>query len=98
MNRQQTLAKALEAVNGSRDADYGKPENNFQNIADYWTLWLEQRHGVQVNIDPTDVAIMLDLMKTARLAHNPSKADNWIDKAGYAACGAEVSTKQQTPK
>jgi hypothetical protein len=34
---------------------------------------------------------MLDLMKTARLQNMPSHADSWIDKAGYAACGAETA-------
>lgn len=37
--------------------------------------------------DPWDVAIMVDLVKTSRLAWSPHKRDNWTDKAGYSACG-----------
>jgi hypothetical protein len=31
-------------------------------------------------------------VKIARQAHRP-KADNWVDIAGYAACGAECNAK-----
>lgn len=40
-------------------------------------------------IDTWDVAIMMTLLKTSRLAWSPTKEDHWIDSAGYSACGAE---------
>jgi len=93
--RAQTLAAALSAVNGSRQASYAGPEENFLRIARLWNAHLvnagiisevqERAIGVQ------DVAIMMGLVKDARLAFNPEHLDSWIDKAGYAACGAEVS-------
>ena len=36
------------------------------------------------------LAAMLALLKVARIAGNRPKQDNWIDLAGYAACGAEL--------
>ena len=40
-------------------------------------------------IDAKDVAMMMVLLKIARIAAGGGKADSWIDLAGYAACGAE---------
>lgn len=84
MNRTELLNKALEIVNGARQENYGSPEQNFARIAAFWTLYL-QRH-----ITPADVAIMMILMKTARLQNNVKHEDSWIDIAGYAANGVEV--------
>ena len=33
---------------------------------------------------------MLALMKIARIKSGNAKEDNWIDLAGYAACGGEI--------
>ena len=85
MNRTELLNKALEIVNGARQENYGSPEQNFARIAAFWTLYL-QRH-----IAPADVAIMMVLMKTARLQNNVKHEDSWIDIAGYAANGVEVA-------
>jgi hypothetical protein len=51
---------------------------------------------IQVNVledllDSWDVAIFIDLVKTSRLAWSPDKADSWVDKAGYAACGYDCA-------
>jgi hypothetical protein len=31
------------------------------------------------------------LLKLARVRVNPGHVDNWLDLAGYAACGAELN-------
>jgi hypothetical protein len=33
------------------------------------------------------------LFKVARVATGHNKEDNWIDAAGYAACGGEIESK-----
>lgn len=42
-------------------------------------------------IDTWDVAIMMGQLKDSRLAWSPRKADHWVDKEGYAACGAHCA-------
>lgn len=84
MNREQLLDKCKEIVMGARQENYGSPESNFSRIAAFWTLYL-QRH-----ITPADVAIMMILMKAARLQNNIKHEDSWVDIAGYAANGVEV--------
>lgn len=96
MKREDCLNQALTQVTGRRTQDYGTPENNFQTIADFWNVYLIRKSngGFTETCNPltsTDVTLMMDLLKTARLINSPNHADSWIDKAGYSACGAEVS-------
>lgn len=91
--RQQTLDAAKQAV-ADRGLNYGTPEDNFQRIADLWTAFNNRQNGVEIQFDPSDVAIMLALVKIARLANTPAHVDSWVDLAGYAACGAEVAAKK----
>lgn len=87
--REEILETAKSAVTQDRNADYGEPEQNFQTIANYWNVYLLSKFGAAVTIQTVDVAIMMSLVKHARLATSPAKLDNWVDIAGYAACGAE---------
>ncbi len=98
MNRLDTLKAAAECVCGSREEDYGSPEDNFRTIASLWNSYLygaglmeNPTPHVWKGLKPKDVAAMLALLKVARIAGNRPKPDNWIDLAGYAACGAEIS-------
>lgn len=86
MNRSECLDKAKEIVNGARQENYGSPEKNFKQIAIYWSIYLDH------DVSATDVALMMVLMKLARLQNKPDHEDSWIDIAGYAANGAELAT------
>lgn len=95
MNRKDILDAALKCVNGDRDRQYGSPEHSFPLIAKFWTAYLNlggPEGDAPNSIEGKDVAAMLALMKIARIASNNPKADNWIDLAGYAACGGELET------
>ena len=87
MNRADILATASEYVTKDRAATHGDAEDNFRRIAELWNAYL----GVD-DITSIDVAVMLALLKVARIRSNPTHADNWIDIAGYAACGGEIAT------
>lgn len=88
MKRAELLLKAKEITEGARQEHYGSPEDNFANIAEYWDSYLNMRPDTP--LQPADVAIMMVLMKCARLASDPSHDDSWLDIAGYAACGSEI--------
>lgn len=89
MTRMETLKAAAECVCGSREEDYGSPEDNFSTIAALWTAY------TGTDIAPKDVAMMMALLKIAR-AKAGSKPDTYVDLAGYAACGAEISVRDST--
>lgn len=90
MTRNEILSAAATCVSGEREADYGSPERNFSRIASLWTTYLEGRSCIQAK----DVAAMLALLKIARIASGNAKQDNWIDLAGYAACGGEIESEE----
>lgn len=89
MKREEILEAAQKCVCGNREQDYGSPENNFRTIAALWNAYLGT-----CELRSWDVAAMLALLKIARIASGHAKDDNWIDLAGYAACGGEL---QQQP-
>ena len=89
MTREDILQTAYDAVNGSRHEDYGSAENNFKTIAKFWNAYLNMDNV----IDAKDVAAMMALLKIARIASGHGKQDNWVDLAGYAACGGEIECK-----
>ena len=87
MNRANTLEKAKEIVCGHRDNEYGSPEDNFKTIADFWSVY----KGVEFTAN--DVAMMMALLKIARIRTGTATDDSYVDLAGYAACGSEINSK-----
>lgn len=93
MNREEILAKATECVCGQREIDYGKPENNFKEIARFWNAYLyNEVENLYKKVTAEDVAIMMALLKIARIKAGGNE-DCYVDLAGYAACAGEIATK-----
>lgn len=95
MTRKDVLEAALRCVCGDREQDYGSPEDNFATIAEFFTSYIKRKcvsPGADVCVEPEDVAALLIMVKLARIASGHAKADNWIDLAGYAACGGEIES------
>lgn len=85
--RKRVLREAEKCVCGQREKDYGTPEDNFGRIAEFWTTYMGVEFGT------VDVAIMMALLKIARISENMQHMDSWVDLAGYAACGGEIVGK-----
>ena len=95
VSRSYILDMANKCVNGDREGDYGSPENSFNTIANLWTDYINAvSEGDAIVISAKDVAAMLALLKIARIATGHKKDDNWIDLAGYAACGGEIQANE----
>lgn len=86
MNRTECLEEAKRIVNGARQENYGNPESNFKEIAWLWNEYLD------IGLEAEDVAIMMILMKIARLKNKKNHVDSWVDICGYAANGCEITT------
>ena len=84
LNREKALDLARDAV-ADRQQRHGSPTVTFARIASTWTTLL----GVEIKA--VDVAICLAALKLVRATADPQHADNWVDLAGYGACGAEVA-------
>lgn len=94
MKRKEILKEAKICVCGDREQDYGTPENNFATIGKLWSTYLGAAHP-ELNmpdnsISSKDVAVMMALLKVARIATG-NKEDNFVDLAGYAACAGEIA-------
>lgn len=97
MTREEILKKALQCVNGEREQQYGSPENNFAVIADLWVVYLKNccvSSNADVFVVADDVAAMMALLKIARISSGVDKVDNWVDLAGYAACGGAIQSNR----
>lgn len=96
LTRAAVLEKARACVCGEREQDYGSPEDSFGCIAELWEAYLRAAciaPNAVVTVTPTDVAMMMALLKIARVGTSTigGTADSFVDLAGYAACGAECA-------
>lgn len=87
--RAEVLNEANVHIHGDRNTQYGPPTVNFDRIAGFWSTYLTGILGREIVIEPYQVADMNILQKVARNIEQP-KRDNYVDTAGYAACGWET--------
>lgn len=85
MTRAEILDTARTAVTRDRAATHGDLDVTFGLIARLWSARLG------LDLTGAQVALMMIDLKTARAWGNPGHADNWLDIAGYAACGGEIA-------
>lgn len=92
--RTRMLHEAEKLVNGDRNNQYGPPEQDFERTAILWTTYMNGRRIFEAH----DVAVMMALLKISRLSWKPNHPDSWIDLAGYAACGYDITTNKEEQK
>ena len=85
MKRAEILERARVCVCDEREQDYGSPEDNFQVVANLWTTYTGEYYSLQ------DVAMMMALLKIARIKTGAGTADSFVDLAGYAALAGEIT-------
>ena len=91
--RAQFLDEVEKLVCKDRNVTHGDAEDNFRVIADLWNVYIKNSKGEDLN--NKDVAIMMCLFKVSRLMSNIDNLENWLDLAGYAACGGGIVKKTQ---
>ena len=84
MKKEEIIETVKNTICGERQDDYGNQENSFQQIADYWNVYLNQHNCLDKPLTPVDVAQLMSLLKIAR---GNTKLDNFVDLAGYAVLG-----------
>lgn len=88
MTRAEILDTARQAVMVDRAATHGSAEDGFAEIGAHWSI------ECGVTISAVQVARMMVMLKMVRAKANPAWGDNWVDAAGYSACGGEIATKE----
>ena len=99
-HRTDILNEAINLINGERNSTYGDPLDDFSTTATFWQTYLartiEARGGL--DLKPHDVAILMSLLKIARMSWSPDKRDHWADLAGYTGCGWDCVERQDDKK
>jgi hypothetical protein len=98
MKAAEMLIATAELVGGQRAEDYGDKLVNHERIAALWNMWLRERYfdlraekeELEPQIEAYDVAMMMLLVKVARLMNSPGHQDSHIDIAGYASIMEEI--------
>lgn len=96
MRSDELLARAMELVQGDRQKEYGDKHTNFRRIATLWNQWMLARHDINV-LNEYDVAMMMLLLKVARLMNTPGHRDSHADIAGYVSIMEELFSEQPDP-
>lgn len=77
------LQEAHKIIYGDREQTYGHPDKNLKTISKMWNAYITAVGQRELNAK--DVAILMILLKTARLANDPNNRDSVVDICGYAA-------------
>lgn len=77
------LEEAKNIIYGDREKTYGKPSKNLDTIAQMWTAYVTSSGLTEFSAK--DVAVMMVLVKAARLANDINHRDSIVDICGYAA-------------
>jgi len=84
------LDEAKNIICGERQDTYGKPEDSFQIIAEYWSTYLQHEYNSDHHhLRAKDVAHMMILFKMARVQGQRPSRDNYVDIAGYVSIAAD---------
>ncbi len=94
--RSAILREAIVLINGDRNNDYGDPVDDFSTTAELWETYLSRTIEARGSLDlkAHDVAVMMMLLKIARISWTPTKMDHWVDIAGYDGCGWDCVQRQ----
>jgi len=90
--RKAILEQVESCICRDRQNNYGDAEDNFGDIAGIINIVLANK--LRENLAPEDVATISAAIKLARIKTSPGHLDNWIDLAGYAACGGGIVQKR----
>lgn len=87
------LDAATKIVTGDRRRDYGGALDNHDQVAALWRAYLRDRPASDITAE--DAAVMMVLVKIARLSTSPAHYDSQVDIAGYAAVMNEIRVQRQ---
>ena len=91
MKKEEILNKAIQLVNEKREGTHGNAFKNHSQIADLWSVFLDDKLKVMKEITPGDVAVMMCLLKISRSTMGDFNIDDFVDGAAYMAIAGEMN-------
>lgn len=89
MKKAKALLEAYKIVNNDRQLQHGTPEDSFAAIAAFWSAYTGHQYTQH------DVAVMMSLLKIARIKTGSGSRDSYIDLCGYGALAADMKQQEQ---
>jgi hypothetical protein len=87
--RSKICHDAGDLLVGERNTDYGDPSDMHDRAAEIFTAMTDRQ------VSGLMVAQMLIAVKLARLHHQPTHRDSWVDLCGYAGIGYEIAIREK---
>ena len=86
LKRDEIIKMVSDIITHDRQSEYGDPEDNFTCIMRLWNNYIFHKKGpIYENLfTRKDVAILMMLLKIARMTSSPNHLDNYVDAAGYS--------------
>ena len=91
MNKEEILQKAAELISSKREETHGDAFKNHAQIADLWSVFLDDKLKPMKEITPGDVAVMMCLLKISRSTMGDFNLDDFVDGAAYMAIAGEMN-------
>ena len=98
MNKEEILKKAAELISDKRQETHGDCFKNHSQIADLWSVFLDDKLKTFKEITPGDVAIMMCLLKISRSTMGDFNMDDFVDGAAYMAIAGEMNDVGSIPE
>jgi hypothetical protein len=95
MTSTNILLTAKKLVSEDREKQNGNKVINHENIARYWTTFLQNKFKLNLVILPEDVANLMALLKIARTQAGEHNEDDYVDACGYVAIAAEIASNRK---
>ena len=93
MKADEFCIKAAKHLTGDRRSTHGDMEEGFFLISNLWSHYLMSAKNAEVDVDPSDVANMMILLKVARSVVGKYNEDDYIDMAGYAGIAGFLASE-----
>ena len=91
MKKEEILQRASELVISKREETHGDAFKNHAQIADLWSVFLDDKLKPMKEITPGDVAVMMCLLKISRSTMGDFNIDDFVDGAAYMAIAGEMN-------
>jgi len=96
MKAHEIANKAASLISGDRADQHGDKLKNHENIATMWNAYLQIRKEPATSLNGFDVAVMMSLLKVARMQTGAFNIDDAIDAVGYLSIVGELNERKMT--
>ena len=91
MTKEEILEQAKKLISDSREEQHGDAYKNHSQIADLWSVFLDDKLKPVKEINAGDVALMMVLLKISRSTMGEFNKDDYLDGSAYMAIAGELN-------